>query len=383
MMNVSRDIHKVALMLNIPSRVEDRAVQFYDVDRVRDGVIYVMCADPLIATGWFLSARDCSRFDRKAIFYATVEGRLKRSHVKGWMREANLIAVSNYVRDKLVEAGLNVLGVVHHGIDVQEVVNIRKHGKIGLEYYARYGLNPERNVIMLTVSNSQPRKGLAWLDKIVKIVEGRDASIKFFVITEDKGLNYFSRHSNLIVSTDFGKLPRQTILGVIANAHVMVVPSLAEGFHLPTLEAMALGTPVVHGQLPPIMEFSTGWIVPAREVLLFDQHLGGPSGIEFEQHMYSVDEFADVLLQVVDFWRNKREVIVDYRAKSWGRALEFNIYNKYPKLIRYVFDAPESIDVKVEPYDFTLLPEAPPPIQPQIHVEEGGFEVVGDVIRHV
>ena len=42
-----------------------------------------------------------------------------------------------------------------------------------------------------------------------------------------------------------GYLPRQTLATVIAGARGLVFPSLYEGFGLPVLEAMALGTPVI------------------------------------------------------------------------------------------------------------------------------------------
>lgn len=42
-----------------------------------------------------------------------------------------------------------------------------------------------------------------------------------------------------------GYLPRQTLATVIAGARAVVFPSLYEGFGLPVLEAMALGTPVI------------------------------------------------------------------------------------------------------------------------------------------
>jgi len=43
-----------------------------------------------------------------------------------------------------------------------------------------------------------------------------------------------------------------------------VVPSLAEGFGLPLLEAMAAGVPVVHSDVPALIEVAGGAGVPVR-----------------------------------------------------------------------------------------------------------------------
>jgi glycosyltransferase involved in cell wall biosynthesis len=45
---------------------------------------------------------------------------------------------------------------------------------------------------------------------------------------------------------------------VLANATMLVVPSLAEGFSLPVLEAFQLGTPVIHSDAPAIVETAGG-----------------------------------------------------------------------------------------------------------------------------
>jgi glycosyltransferase involved in cell wall biosynthesis len=49
-------------------------------------------------------------------------------------------------------------------------------------------------------------------------------------------------------------LDRATLLGLIANARALLLPSLAEGFGLPVAEAMALGTPVLVSRDPALVE---------------------------------------------------------------------------------------------------------------------------------
>jgi glycosyltransferase involved in cell wall biosynthesis len=55
-----------------------------------------------------------------------------------------------------------------------------------------------------------------------------------------------------------GRLSDAELVGVLRRASVLAVPSLAEGFGLPLLEAMAAGVPVVHSNAPALVEVSGG-----------------------------------------------------------------------------------------------------------------------------
>ncbi|GAA4686866.1 glycosyltransferase family 4 protein [Frondihabitans cladoniiphilus] len=55
-----------------------------------------------------------------------------------------------------------------------------------------------------------------------------------------------------------GRVPDATLAVLLQRASVFVYPSLAEGFGLPVIEALSLGTPVVHSDAPALVEVSAG-----------------------------------------------------------------------------------------------------------------------------
>lgn len=64
-----------------------------------------------------------------------------------------------------------------------------------------------------------------------------------------------------------GYLPDDALRAVVAGATALVLPSRAEGFGLPVLEAFACGTAVIASELPALREISGGLarLVPAGE----------------------------------------------------------------------------------------------------------------------
>ncbi|MDI5977409.1 glycosyltransferase, partial [Amycolatopsis magusensis] len=80
-----------------------------------------------------------------------------------------------------------------------------------------------------------------------------------------------------------GRLSDAELATALRAASVLAMPSLAEGFGLPVLEAMAAGVPVVHSDVPSLVEVSGGAarVVPCGEVgALADalqEVLGSPS----------------------------------------------------------------------------------------------------------
>jgi glycosyltransferase involved in cell wall biosynthesis len=333
---VANHIAKVAKYLGHDAEIRTSYEPVHFVKKYTNSVIIVMTGDPLAANPWILFARDLTKVGVKNVYYGVVEGRLNPHHVADWMAQVRFVAPSQYVATKMKAVGLNVVDVIPHGIDFTEVDEGVRAVPKAVEYMKKFGLDPSNHIIALTISNAHPRKGLAWLDKVAEIVAKFTKPIKFFVITEPDGLKYFRKHDNLVVSTDFGKLPRDLVLGLIKASHMVVIPSFSEGFGLPALEAQAMGTPCVATELPPLKEFAKCWFVPYSQVSYFDKTPMGSGGIIFEQYIYEPEVFAAQVLNVADIIMNRKEELEAWRVTAVKEARKYSILSVYPKLVAMV-----------------------------------------------
>ncbi|TCO65655.1 glycosyltransferase involved in cell wall biosynthesis [Actinocrispum wychmicini] len=109
---------------------------------------------------------------------------------------------------------------------------------------------------VLAVGTVEPRKGLGVLVQAMALPDAPDLPL---VIAGPSGWG----------DVHLGGLPadRLRLLGYLSDAELAVVlrhatvlaaPSMAEGFGLPVLEAMAVGVPVVHSDAPALVEVAGG-----------------------------------------------------------------------------------------------------------------------------
>lgn len=119
---------------------------------------------------------------------------------------------------------------------------------------AKFGLP---NEYLLFVGAAGPRKGLDWLIK----AHGSAADLPPLVYIGPGPfvLNSRSQHAGYVSDVD--------LRSVVAGASALVLPSRAEGFGLPVLEAMACDVPVVCTDVPALREVAGGYahLVPYGE----------------------------------------------------------------------------------------------------------------------
>ncbi|WAB84050.1 glycosyltransferase [Microcella daejeonensis] len=101
------------------------------------------------------------------------------------------------------------------------------------------------------------------------------------------------------------------LAAIVSGAQVFVMASEAEGFGLPLLESMALGTPVVHSDVPALVEVAAGAGVPIPR--------SGPR----EARAESIADAIRSILSDDDAARSLRQLGLDrWPSYSWRDSAE-------------------------------------------------------------
>jgi glycosyltransferase involved in cell wall biosynthesis len=133
------------------------------------------------------------------------------------------------------------------------------------ERVRRLGL-PER--YLLTVATLEPRKGLSVLLRELATSEAPDLPLLVVGQPGWGGLNLAAEAGRLGLGDRvrvMGRVPDADLAVLLRRATALVMPSRSEGFGLPLLEAMSVGTPVVTSQAAALVEVGGGAALVAAD----------------------------------------------------------------------------------------------------------------------
>lgn len=269
------------------------------------------------------------------IMYVTAEGvprvnigqrSLLNQKGMGW----TVLTVSQFSKEMMEQAGINVAAVVPHAVDIDEPVRCAEQAKALRAHYEV--LYPDRVLFAYTGSTVARKKA--------------DLMVDAFRIAEEKSDHKIALISNsalkpLLKQTDTWCL-EENIFGHAAHEYVTALhsacdwylwPTLCEGFGVPPLEAMSCGRPVVAGKFAPSTEFmneySTIWYdCPnvRKEYYGLEQ--------DFVMHYYESSALVDAILKAVDIFVNYKDTYNSMCSAAHDIASKYDYHQVYGEQLR-------------------------------------------------
>lgn len=181
-------------------------------------------------------------------------------HIKG--RCKAVIAVGQVIRENLVNdvrVPKDLIHVIPAGIDMSR--------------FGRHRTRPEGIPVVAAIGTLSKRKAFHHFVEAARLLVDRGVRAEFLIVgegPEERRLRKLVADLKLSQCVTFYTYPLD-VSTVMAEADVVVHPSLQEGFGLGVLEALAAGVPVVAAGVGGIYDVlrdkETGYIVPAADPL--------------------------------------------------------------------------------------------------------------------
>ena len=265
--------------------------------------------------------------------YVTIEGiPVISPHVDANLLRLKIIANSHFTKECLSSVGMQVIDVVHHGIDYDlcsKIMMIKERLKQRLHEKFR------RKCLLLVNARYDPRKGFPLLSKALELVDSTHHGKFMVLIHSDKYPIDFKAKRYCIHISKFGDLDYLEVLKLMASVDYLIFPSVCEGFGLPLLEANAVGTPAIHAWFPPLSEFSSKDFNFVFNYM--DKKLAKPSsGQYWVFHIYDPEHLADMIKFAIDTYRDSREEYEEYCAKAHEHTQKWDYREVYSKLVKHI-----------------------------------------------
>jgi len=135
------------------------------------------------------------------------------------------------------------------------------------------------------------------------------------------------KDANILINQTFGRKTYEEIISIIKGAKILIMPSHAEGFGLPSLEAMASKTPLVYTDAPAQNEFALGEKVPCYGI----EEEMTKYGMLNELHLFKPKDLAQAILNVYENPTYAKELA----EKAYEKSLEYDQNIVFPKYLEH------------------------------------------------
>jgi len=332
--NVAKDIAYVLMKRKHTPRIITYLSSPYSLAPLCDALIMIYPASPLFCSPQFLFYRDWKTYiEKPIIFYTTIEGRPSRKSLQEWMiRDVEFIANSQYTYEKLTEVGFTVIDIIPHALVKSQIESARE-----LVPIARKNLQQLHGdkVIFGAIAFYHARKGLDYLaSACVQLAQKRDDFV-VHLVTNLETKRVLGDVPHLYIDTVFGTRAREEILAFMGACDFVIVPSLAEGFGLPLLEANAMGTPVIHCAYKPLTEISdlqNNITFEYRDIKYVDLQ----EGIDYEFHIYETKKLVEAMDYAIDMIKNDPQEYEKRCEKLKNVIKKYDAEKIYSRFIDYL-----------------------------------------------
>ena len=259
-----------------------------------------------------------------------IEGFLNRFYwlkifKKGVSKASRLIAVSENTKKDLIE---------HWKIDGRKI-EIVFNGSM-FEYFRpkrvvdvlkKFGL--EKNRYFLMVGTIEPRKNhLRVLKAFDKFLKKEEKNFKL-VIVGKRGwgrIELFKKIKDLkiekkVVFTDF--ISDDELYFLYKNSRALLYPSLYEGFGLPLIEAMSLGTPVLTSDISPLSDIVNNAGIKVNPYSIEEIYAGLRKLYRDERFLKEIKSKAKERVKIFS-WRKHGEKLIEIYKKEHEKIKNYS-----------------------------------------------------------
>jgi glycosyltransferase involved in cell wall biosynthesis len=270
---------------------------------------------------------------RNNIYYGVSEGLIIKPPPPGF----RVIVPSKYVAEECDIIDLKYEGIVPHGFNPNQFTN-RISGTLSF----RHRIAGDRT-LFYCLGGYHLRKGYEELIKVARIVRQQMGCTFIIYLRLDRPNDLIEKYVDDlrdVLSIEYGayKLSdRQVALEMMA-CDCYLIPSLAEGFYMPGLEAAyGCGKPVIYPDVSPYTDYlnsELGYPVPVVSEKIINCHLtpSVPINVPYRMRYWDNRNYAEAMIDIIE----KPRHAIRKGIKAYQNRNKWTIYSLYKQFKKYL-----------------------------------------------